>query len=114
MERLPRQGEVIFLAYPFSNLSATKVRPAVVLQPVRKNDMITCQISSKSYADPNAVEIGDDGFAEGGLPMVSYVQTAKLFTAHASLIHRTAGRLREVMLNDIMARVIAVLRGESR
>ncbi len=113
MERLPKRGEVVFLPFPFSDLSASKNRPVLVLQPTSKGDMITCQISSRNYADPQAITLAPTDFAQGGLPLVSYVQTGKLFTAHASLMTRPAGVVRPQVLEAVIARVVALLQGRS-
>ena len=39
----PSVGAVILVPFPFSDLSQTKLRPAVVLAAVGKNDWILCQ-----------------------------------------------------------------------
>jgi mRNA interferase MazF len=111
MERLPKPGEVVFLPFPFSDLSASKHRPALILQTTNRNDMITVQISSKDYADPRALKLTRDDFTQGGLPLVSYVQTGKLFTANAALMTSAAGTVRDEVLNKVIDRVCALLRG---
>ncbi|NJL30316.1 MAG: type II toxin-antitoxin system PemK/MazF family toxin [Phycisphaerales bacterium] len=112
MERLPKRGEVVFLPFPFSDLSASKNRPVLILQPTTRGDMITCQISSRDYADPQAITLGPNDFVEGGLPLVSYVQARKLFTAHASLMTRPAGIIRIQVLEAVIEHVVSLLRGQ--
>ncbi len=60
-------GAVVLVRFPFSDLSASKLRPAVVLADVDRNDWILCQVTSNPYADLRAVEIGDSDFASGSL-----------------------------------------------
>ena len=45
-------GQVVIVHFPFSDLSQSKLRPAVVLAEAGRGDWLLCQISSKSYGDP--------------------------------------------------------------
>ncbi len=60
-------GTVVLIRFPFSDLSQTKLRPAVVLASVARGDRILCQITSKPYGDRNAVEIKKAAFVSGSL-----------------------------------------------
>lgn len=85
--------QVVLLPFPFSDLSASKLRPALVLADSGKGDWVLCQITSNPYADPSAVVITEADFAQGSLQRVSYARASKLFTAHESLFQRAVGQL---------------------
>ncbi len=104
----PAEGSIILVPFPFLDLSRSKLRPAVVLAGAGQGDWVLCQVTSKAYADAQAVEIADSDFGEGGLRMLSYARPAKLFTAHESLFVAEAGRLRFQSLQRITDRVIAL------
>ena len=61
----PTAGSIALVPFPFSDLSQSKRRPAVVLANAERGDWIPCQITSKSYADARAVELTDDDFEFG-------------------------------------------------
>ena len=84
-------GQVILLPFPFSDLSGSKLRPALLVADVGRGDWIACQITSNPYADTCAIELTNTDFALGGLQRVSYVRPGKLFTASAVLFAVTAG-----------------------
>ena len=86
-------GAVVLVAFPFSDLTQTKVRPAVVLAGGGRGDRILCQIISNSYADVRAVLQDIGSFNSGSLRTVSYVWPGKLFTANVSLISSEIGIL---------------------
>jgi len=44
-------GQVVIVHFPFSDLTASKLRPAIVLAEAGRGDWILCQITSKSYGD---------------------------------------------------------------
>ncbi|HOB92767.1 MAG TPA: type II toxin-antitoxin system PemK/MazF family toxin [Aquabacterium sp.] len=102
--------QVVLLPFPFSDLSAQKLRPALVLADAGRGDWLLCQITSKPYADPAAVEIADADFAAGGLRLTSYARPAKLFTAHASLVQAVAGELTTDAHDRVCAALVALLR----
>lgn len=49
---VPSAGDVVTLPFPFSDLSESKVRPAVVLARANKSDWILCQITSNPMEMP--------------------------------------------------------------
>jgi mRNA interferase MazF len=55
------KGEVVVVPFPFSDLSNTKRRPALVIASLAGDDVILCQITSKSISDDYSIplELGD-------------------------------------------------------
>jgi len=45
----PEPGAVVLVRFPFSDLSQTKLRPAVVLADADRGDWILCQVTSKPF-----------------------------------------------------------------
>ena len=106
-------GTVISLPFPFSDLSSSKVRPALILAQASPEDRILCQISSHAYRDPKAVELGKSAFVSGGLKVTSYARPGKLFTAHQSLVLREEGRLKEGILAAVQKQVISLFQAKA-
>jgi mRNA interferase MazF len=50
-------GDVVIVPFPFSDLTQTKRRPALVVGGLSGEDLILCQITSQSVADEYAVSI---------------------------------------------------------
>jgi mRNA interferase MazF len=61
----PPTGAVVLVQFPFSDLSQSKLRPAVVLADVGRGDRVLCQVTSKSYGDSSAVKVDQSDFASG-------------------------------------------------
>jgi mRNA interferase MazF len=102
-------GQVVIVLFPFSDLAASKLRPAVVLAEVGRGDWILWQITSKPYGDPRAIILEQGDFASGSLRLTSFVRPGKLFTAHASLVTGQVGELKAgkfIAIREAVGRVI--------
>ena len=106
----PPAGAVVLISFPFSDLSRSKLRPAVVLASVSRGDYVLCQVTSNPYADPNAVELTEESFQEGSLQRVSYTRPGKLFTANADLFEGQVGMLSEEVRSEIISEGVNLLR----
>jgi PemK-like, MazF-like toxin of type II toxin-antitoxin system len=105
----PTAGAVVLVPFPFSDLSETKLRPALVLAAAGRGDWILCQITSKPYGDAKAIELRDDSFQTGSLRVISYARPGKLFTAHYSLVVAQVGIVKAEALKGIAEAVIDIL-----
>ena len=105
----PAAGAVVLVRFPFSDLSQTKVRPAVVLADAGRGDCILCQITSKPYGDASAIELDNAAFASGSLRFISYARPAKLFTANQNLMTSQVGNLKPDTLRSIVQAVANIL-----
>ena len=106
----PTVGAVVLVPFPFSDLSQTKLRPAVALTDAGRGDWILCQITSNPYGDPHAVELTESSFATGSLRVASFARPGKLFTANRELMVAQVGTLKEEPLARIVEAVIGILR----
>jgi mRNA interferase MazF len=107
-------GVVVLVRFPFSDLSASKLRPAVVLARAGNVDWVLCQVTSNPYGDPGAASLPPTSFASGGLGRESFARPGKLFTASQSLFVKTAGQLTPGAHRELIDRVVAVLRSGVR
>lgn len=110
----PSIGSVVLVPFPFSDLSGSKLRPALVIASAGRGDWICVQITSNPYADTFAVQIKNADFAEGDLGRVSFVRPGKLFTASESLFRRSVAKLRRNTFEAVLDAIIQVLRGTAK
>jgi len=103
-------GSVVLVPFPFSDLSRSKLRPAVVLAEVGRGDRILCQITSNPYGDPSAISLDPAGFTRGSLRVTSYARPGKLFTASDDLVIAEVGMLTPEALVRTVDAVVVLLR----
>jgi mRNA interferase MazF len=92
------KGDIVLIPFPFTDLSSTKLRPAVVLFTDKKrNDVVVCFISSQNLinlsSDEFLISETDPEFRETGLKLISKVRVSRLVTINQSLITRKLGQL---------------------
>jgi mRNA interferase MazF len=86
------KNDVILVRYPFSDLSASKVRPAVVVSaPHESQDLIIVPLTSRT-SSLLAGEFPLTGWRASGLNVSTAVKRG-LYTVHEVLIIKTVGRL---------------------
>lgn len=107
----PTAGAVVLVRFPFSDLSQTKLRPAVVIARAGRGDWVLCQVTSKPYGDAHAIELKDVSFSSGSLHVTSYARPGKLFTANRDIIVAQVAALKPESLNQIVNAVVNLLQG---
>lgn len=90
-----RTGDIILVHFPFTDLSDTKVRPAVVVceTPDVHQDIIACMISSVIPNQPNSFEIQLQHSAQNGLRAISIIRVYRIATVGILKILATIGKL---------------------
>jgi mRNA interferase MazF len=87
-------GDIVLIAFPFTDLSATKVRPALVVGHAGAVDVIAIFITS-NLANAGQTDVILDSehsdFVQSGLRVPSRITAARLATLEEGLIRRTIG-----------------------
>src|SRR3989338_11144855 len=104
------KGDVVVLPFPFSDLSANKRRPAIVVAQGEYGDTILCQITSKPKKGAEAVELKDKDFQEGSLKITSYVRPRKIFTADLGLILYKVGKIKKEKIAEVEDAICKVVK----
>lgn len=103
------KGDVVVVPFPFSDLSAAKRRPALVIASLIGDDVILCQITSKAVTDAYALAISDSDFTSGGLRQESNIRPNRIFTADSNLILYRAGTLSLNKVREVVAKIIQII-----
>jgi mRNA interferase MazF len=106
----PSAGDVVVVPFPFSDLSQSKVRPAICLADAGRGDWVLCQVTSSPYGDPLAISLDAADFTSGGLLVASFARPGKRFTANAGLMMRSVGLLSPSAQRRVLLAVAALFR----
>jgi len=91
--------DVVLLRYPFTDLVATKIRPALVISPNSSSageDFMVIAITSNIFgsgAFDIVIQMDDPEFDATGLHFPSKIKIDKIFTLKKTLASRVLGKL---------------------
>lgn len=103
------KGDIIVLPFPFSDLTQSKKRPALVIAELEGDDLILCQITSQEVKDKYAVSIDEDDFETGTLKRKSNVRPNRIFTADRHIILYRLGHLKSEKINKVIEKIVDIL-----
>ena len=103
-----KPGDVLLIQVPFTDLSQSKKRPALLLLSRGQDHLVAFFTSRVERAGSDDVVVAAS--ADNGLAVDSAALVTKLFTLHESLIVRTLGRLSESDHRTIIERLVNLLR----
>ena len=105
------KGDVVVVPFPFSDLSQSKRRPALVIAVLEGNDAILCQITSKTIKDTYSISVNDTDFASGSLRQPGNIRPNRLFTAGSHIILYRAGSIKKEKLTQVVERIVEIIKG---
>jgi mRNA interferase MazF len=105
------RGSIVLVRYPFTDLSGSKVRPAVIVTPQKylvKSDDILCAFISSSIPDtllPSDILIPSTqkDFMATGLKHTSVLRAHKLALLHKGLVLSKLGELNSAREKELNA-----------
>ena len=103
-----KRGDVVLVSFPFTDLTATKQRPALVVSPDsvnRAQDVILAAITSHLTEDEHNIALAETDFLHGKLPKKSGVRLTKMFTMHSMLIRKKIGALKPAKMDEVLSRM---------
>ena len=107
------KGKIVLVPFPFTDLTAAKLRPALVIYEAER-DVIISFISSKIPSKPSEVEVlltkGRRGFEKTGLKVDSAVKLDKVATVLKELIVGELGTLDDEVRQEINQKLRKIMR----
>jgi mRNA interferase MazF len=104
------KGDVVVVPFPFSDLSLSKRRPALVLADLAGDDLILCQITSQTVRDNYSLELLDSDFNSGGLHKPSNIRPNRIFTADCHIVLYKTGSLKKEKTDFVIEALIGILK----
>ena len=98
-------GDVVLAPFPYSDLSAAKTRPCLVLADVGMDDWVLCEITSRRQGYPGDIRIVQSDMRNGRLHRNGWVRPGRLHTLNDALLRRTVGGVSSAKQAEVMAAV---------
>ena len=99
------QRDIILIHFPFSDLSGTKVRPALVISNNTYNsqnlDVIVLALTSNLSKSPFKVYIENKDLEKGNLPVKSAIRVDKPFSISQTKVLKIQGKVNYPKFEDV-------------
>ncbi|MEK6928628.1 MAG: type II toxin-antitoxin system PemK/MazF family toxin [Nanoarchaeota archaeon] len=98
-------GNIVVVPFPFTDLSSTRKRPALVLSNLESDDIIICEITSVIRKDRYAVQLENKDLESGKLKINSIIRPNRIVTIHKSKINYKFGRIKDSKLQEVLEKL---------
>jgi len=98
------QGDIVLTQFPFTDLSGSKLRPAVIISNDKLNaagDYVCIQITSKKFTDDCFFVLRDSNVSIP-LKLDSGIRLQKIFTVNSSIVKQKISAVTESTLAEII------------
>ena len=105
-----KQGDIILIPFPFTDLSTLKQRPAFVISSDSYNkihtDIIICAITSHipAQTEPFDYLMTPNDIQYAGLPKESLIKLDKIVTIDRRLVRKKLGTLSSATIQELLKR----------
>ncbi len=107
------KGKIVLIPFPFTDLTATKLRPALVLYEGDR-DIVLAFISSKTRVGAESTEVlvttSHAGFPKSGLKIDSVIRLDKVATILKDLMVGELGELDDDLRAEVNAKLATLFR----
>ena len=98
----------IVFKFPFSVLSRSKKRPALVVAGLQGDDLILAQITSEARIDDYSIALLNNDFIQGSLNLKSLIRPNRLFTADKAIILYKARALTDSKIEEVEKELVKI------
>jgi mRNA interferase MazF len=100
-----KQGDILLIPFPYSDLTATKQRPVLVLSNSNYNishqDIVVAAITSNATSRDYLISITSDDLDEGQLRVESGIRADKLYTFSNRIVNKKFGHLKPERFSEV-------------
>ena len=111
-----KQGDIVLIPIPFTDLTTTKKRPVLVMSSDYYNDtaddIIVVAITSNVDEKPYNVSLTSDDLVEGELLKNSCIKSDKLYTLAQSIVIKKFGHVKNNIIKEVNEKIAEILGSE--
>ena len=100
------QKEIILIPFPYSDLSVSKKRPALIISNKKINkmqDRICCLITTKPHQDDLKIE--KRFIEQGTLPFQSFIKPHRIFTIHEDIVIKKLCKINDQLHKIVIKKI---------
>ena len=102
---MPKQGDIVLVPIPFTDLSSAKRRPVIVISrddyQASTSDMLVVAMTSNLAAVPFSFVLNQSDLTTGTLKNPSRVRVDKVYSLAQSIVVKTFGHVNDATIDQI-------------
>ena len=104
-----KQGDIILIPIPFTDLSSSKRRPVLVLSNndynSKTDDIVVAAITSNILLKDYSVNITTDDLIDGNLKVDSCIRADKIYTLSQNIVIKRFGTVNEDVIEEVKSKI---------
>jgi len=108
-----KQGEIVILNFPFTDLSQTKTRPALIISNDSFNkhrNIMLIAISTQKGSSNYYLSLKQNNLEKGSLNKSSFIRLQNIFVAEKRLIKNIVAKISDTFLNKVQSNLISFIK----
>jgi mRNA interferase MazF len=115
---MPKQGDILLIPVPFTDLSSQKRRPVIVISNDQYNrktsDIVVVAMTSNPQVTDYSLSITSSDLVEGALNRPGKIRVDKIYTLSQTIVVRTFGQVDDRTLSRIRRRLVNLVASAGR
>ena len=115
---MPKQGDILLIPIPFTDLSSQKRRPVIVISNDQYNrktsDIVVVAMTSNPQVTEYSLSISSSDLVEGALNRPGKIRVDKIYTLSQTIVARTFGQVDDKTLSRIRRRLVNLAASAAR
>ena len=109
-----KQGDIILIPIPFTDLSSSKRRPVLVLSNNNYNsntdDIVVAAITSNILLKDYSIKITTDDLIDGNLKVDSCIRADKIYTLSQNIVIKRFGKVNENVMEKVKSKISELIK----
>lgn len=109
-----KQGDILLIPIPFSDLTSSKKRPVLVLSNYQYNckteDIVVAAITSNLESKEYSIQFTNNDLMEGMLKVTSCIRTDKIYTLSKYIVIKKFGCVNKDIINKVKLKINDLLK----
>jgi mRNA interferase MazF len=115
---MPKQGDILLIPIPFTDLSSQKRRPVIVVSNDQYNrktsDIIVVAMTSNPQVTEYSLSITSSDLVEGALNRPGKIRVDKIYALSQTIVAKTFGQVDDKTLSRIRRRLVNLVASTAR
>jgi len=104
-----KRFDIVLVDFPFSDLTKTKKRPALVINSLEGQNTVLCQITTKQRSIQKYEISLPKESCLGDIRFDSFIYVDMIFTLHKNLIYKKIGEVNSLKIKEVINQKIKLV-----